>query len=289
MLNEWEEFLQYTGQVIYTAAGKRDTTYLGRFTFSTLLDFEGLSRVLTIIARGYLFHDNDGTLAEQPRGRIEYARRALCAWCSLPDKKTAAPREEWQHRTDFWELHKEFPDLVDETGGGWFWRHVHRVADFVEANPDKVSKSARENGQKLRKGFDAVWRRKVLQFQTPIFAPGTKGQWIIRFDDVLADALELGPLRRDSAELPPALEEQLRAATPGNVPFEMIRTLAAYYIANKPEDSDWVVLPVASFDAYFGSTSFGRKYLKLIPEEILERADSGFGICRYRVRKEYLP
>ena len=288
MLNEWEEFLRYTGPVIYTAAGKRDTTYLGRFTFSTLLDFEGLSRVLTVIARGYLFHNTDETLTEQPRGRIEYAKRALCAWCSLPDKKTAAPREEWQHRTDFRELHGEFPDLVDEDGGGWFWRHVHRVADFVEADPDKVSKSAQENGQKLRKGFDAVWRKKVLQFQTPIFAPGTKGQWIIRFDDVLADALELGPLRRDSVEPSPALEEKLRAAAPGNVPFEMIRTLVAYYIANKPEDSDWVVLPVASFDAYFGSTSFGRKYLKLIPEGIIERADSGFGICRYRVRKEYL-
>lgn len=38
--------------------------------------------------------------------------------------------------------------------------------------------------------------------------------------------------------------------------------LAAYYLANQPEDSDWLVLPVANFDAYFGTTSFGRKYLK---------------------------
>lgn len=49
MLNEWEEFLQYTRPVTYTATGKRDTTYLGRFTFDTLMDFEGLTRVLTII------------------------------------------------------------------------------------------------------------------------------------------------------------------------------------------------------------------------------------------------
>ena len=52
-------------------------------------------------------------------------------------------------------------------------------------------------------------------------------------------------------------------------------------------DSDWVVLPVSSFDAYFGTTSFGRKYLRLIPGEILERPDSGLGVCRYRVREEY--
>ena len=71
----------------YTATGKRDTTYLGQFTLDTLMDFEGLAKVLTIIARGYLFHHSDGSLADNPRGQIEHARRALCAWCSIPDKK----------------------------------------------------------------------------------------------------------------------------------------------------------------------------------------------------------
>ena len=44
-----------------------------------------------------------------------------------------------------------------------------------------------------------------------------------------------------------------------------------------------VVLPVANFDAYFGTTSFGRKYLKQIPETVLERSETGFGLCRYRL------
>lgn len=287
MLNEWEEFLQYTSPVTYTATGKRDTTYLGRFTFDTLMDFEGLARVLTIIARGYLFHHRDGSLADNPRRRIEHTRRALCTWCSIPDVKTATPKAEWQFQTDFRDLHEEFPELVDADGGGWFWRHVHHVSDFVEANPTKVSKSAWNNGLKIRKGFDAAWRNKIRQFQTSIFSPSTKGQWIIRFDDAVADALELGPLRSDNIEIPQELEARLQAVMPKEIPFEVVRTLIAYYEANKPEDSDWVVLPVANFDAYFGSTSFGRKYLKLIPEEILERADSGFGICRYRVREAY--
>ena len=42
-------------------------------------------------------------------------------------------------------------------------------------------------------------------------------------------------------------------------------------------------LPVANFDAYFGTTSFGRKYLKQIPETVLERSETGFGLCRYRL------
>ena len=55
MINEREEFLAYTEQPIYSAQNKRDTAYMGRFTFDMLLDFEGLSRVLTIVARGYMW------------------------------------------------------------------------------------------------------------------------------------------------------------------------------------------------------------------------------------------
>ncbi len=47
-------------------------------------------------------------------------------------------------------------------------------------------------------------------------------------------------------------------------------------------------LPVANFDAYFGDTSFSKKYLPKIPAEIVERSNA-FGISRYRVAEEYLP
>ncbi len=53
MINEWEEFCAYTGTVSYTASKKSDTTWLGRFTFATILEFEGMARILTILARGY--------------------------------------------------------------------------------------------------------------------------------------------------------------------------------------------------------------------------------------------
>ena len=59
MTNEWAEFRAYSEQPVYAAEGKKDTRYLGRFTYKTLMGFEGLGRILTIIARGYLFHDRD--------------------------------------------------------------------------------------------------------------------------------------------------------------------------------------------------------------------------------------
>ena len=287
MVNEWSEFLQYTGPITYAATSKRETRFLGRFTWDTLLDFEGLARILTVLARGFLFHHIDNSLADNPRSRVEYARRALCAWCSVPDPRGAAPKKDWQFLTDFRGLHDEFPELVDENGGGWFRRHVHRVADFVENNPKLVSSSAADKAQKIKKGFDVAWRNKVRQFQVPLYSPDTKGQWIIRFNTALADGLELGPLRMTDVTVPAELEERVQTVLPKGLPLDMVCTLIAYYAANKPVDSDWVVLPVASFDAYFETTSFGRKYLRLIPGEILERPDSGFGICRYRVREEY--
>ena len=91
MLNEWKEFQDYTGAVKYTARNKQDTTYLGRFTFDTILDFEGLNRVLTILARGVLFHNENGSPVKAPRERIDYAKRGLCAWCSVPSSKKPRP------------------------------------------------------------------------------------------------------------------------------------------------------------------------------------------------------
>ena len=178
---EWKEFSDYTGTVHYTVANKQDTTYLGRFTFDTLMDFEGLARVLTILARGFLFHEPDGSLAAQPRVRIEYARRGLCAWCSVPDKKKATPKAAWKFRTDFRELHGDFPRLVDREGSGWFHRHVHEVIAFVKANPAAVYSGTLQKCAKLESGFDNAWRDKVTQMQMPVFSPTTKGQWSLRF------------------------------------------------------------------------------------------------------------
>ena len=287
MLNEWQEFLDYTGPVAYKAVGKKDTTWLGRFTFEALREFGGLSWILTVLARGFLFHGPDGAILNvQPRERTDYARRGLCAWCSVPEWAGAQP--EWQYRTDFGSLHGEFPALVDEDGRGWFCRHFHAAMVFARDNPKVVRKAYSETAGDLDKKFDVEWRKKVRQFQMPLFSSNADAAWIIRFDDVIADALELGPLRRDEIKLPLELRAKIEAVRPAKLPNQVIHTLIAYYIANRPEDSDWVVLPVANFDCWFGDTSFGRKYLSQIPEEIIQRSSS-FGVSRYRVLPEFLP
>lgn len=281
MIDERKEFEAYTSSVRYVAAGKRDKTWVGRFTFDMLLEFEGFARILTILARGYMFKDNTSD--------IERARRALCAWCSAPNKeRTAKPMEGWQFETQFSVLHEEFPELVDKDGIGWLVRHVRSLCAFAREHPDVVAKPDASACEKLEKGFEAEWRKRVVQLQTMIFSPNTRGAWVLHFDDVLADALELGPLCSPDITFSSTLEQRIDEATPKSVPADVLRTLIGYYAANRQEDTDWVVLPVVNFDAYFGK-NFSHKWLSILPEDVIIRdRNKGRGVCRYQVTEEFL-
>ena len=272
MLNELEEFKAYTTPVKYEVSRRGDTAFLGRFTFESLLNFEGLGRILTVLARGYL-------------PDINRARNALCAWCSIPDSKNATPKEEWQNRTDFRMLHEDFPELVDENGAGWFYRHVHSVARFVLDHPEAVRKGYKEYAEAIQNKFDQMWRDKVLQFQTPIFSLNTKGAWTLRFDDILADALDQGALQNYEVTIPKELRQRVEKLS-GKKAAPYICDLIAYYQAHKEDDCDWVVLPVTSFDMYYGGSYFSKRILATIPVEILERQNH-MGTCRYRIAENF--
>lgn len=282
--NEWAEFLSYTKEPTYAVRNKKDNGFLGRFTMDMLMENYGFARILTVLARGYHFHNPDGTPKDgDPYERTDDARRALCAWCSIPDKKNAAPRAEWQFKTDFRELHDAFHELVDADGCGWDIRHLHGIADFINANRDKVGKTTHKLADNIERLEDA-WRKKVIQFQIPIFSEGTKGDRILRFDDVIADALELGTLRRDPIRLTDEQEQWLAEVTPKSVPLNVTRALLEYYIANKPTDSDWCVLPVTKVEAFLGSSALSRRYLKQLTGTLIERKDGRTGACMFRMK-----
>ena len=155
MLNEIAEFKAYTETPIYKRDNRNNNSFLGRFTCEGIQGFEGFPRVLTIIARGYMF--KNGT------ADIEYARRAICAWCSIPDKDITKQKEDWQFRTDFREYYNEFPELVSENGEGWFYRHFHNAMNFVKNNPDKFTTKEYDKYMIMDKNFDATWRDKVTR------------------------------------------------------------------------------------------------------------------------------
>ena len=65
MTNEWNEYKAYIGQPTYAVSNGKDTTFLGRFTTDMIKEYKGFARIFTILARGYLFHNADGTITEQ--------------------------------------------------------------------------------------------------------------------------------------------------------------------------------------------------------------------------------
>ena len=225
MLNEWKEYLDYTGTVSYTSAGKGDSTWRGRFSFEALEKLLGLNRILTIIARRYLFHDDNGLiLDDDPRTRVDYTYRALCAWCSVP-ADADAQLEEWQHRTDFRELYDEFPSLVDANGRGWFCRHYLAVMDFAANHPKLVRKKYNKSAPELRNVFEERWRKKVVQFQQSFYNTTTDASWLTHFDDIIGAALELGPLHSVEVSLPAELQGRIRPLLPDDLPEDVVHLL----------------------------------------------------------------
>ena len=279
MLNEIQEFMDYTTPVTYTVKAKADTTYLRHFTLDFFTSFDGLNRVLTILARGYLFQNGAPD--------IDRAKRALLAWSSIPESKKATPKEAWQYRTDFRELHGEFPELVDKNGKGWLCRHAHGVEKFILKNVEQIDSRKVPQAEKIRKTFDAQWRTKVEQLQNSVFNSNTKGGWVFRFDDAIAEGLELGPLQNYEIALPEELKQRIVQATSAKAaPY--VCDLICYYLAYRREDTDWVVLPATSFDNYYCSSYFSKKVLGKIPETILVRQERS-GVSRYYVTDEFLP
>ena len=275
MLNEVQEFNDYTRVPDYT--GKN---ILGRFTVESIRDFLGFERIFTILARGYLFRGGD------PYDNVVAARKALFAWCSIPEKNALQWNGEFT--TCFPELHGEFPELVDANGCGWYIRHIRAISNLAEQNPKTVKAGVRALFPEKLPEYENQWRKKVRQFQIPIFQESTDAIWQLRFDDIIANALTLGPLREMEAEVTKQQKEKLLPFVQDKVKLEHLTTLVAYYEANKPEDSDWVVLPATAFNNYFGSTVFSKQVLRAVTGTVIERSDMSYGSGRYRVLEAFL-
>ena len=276
MYKEIDEFKAYTAKPVYQSTGKRDTAWLGRFTFRTLLDFEGMGRILTIIARGYLHRD--GTESYE---NIEHTRNALKAWCSVPEKTKKAPEIGTGGEVNFGCLSEQFPELVDEKGNGWLYLHVKNIIKYARKNTDLVSKPNMKHIEALAGGFTTAWKKKVRQLQVPAFAPNTKGAWVLRFDDILADALELGSLQNHEVVLSQPVIDQLKEATPRGVPDSLLPMLMQYFLAHR-QDGEWVILPVSAVDAYYGNNNFSKKWKRMLPKTIFESKEA-YGICKFRI------
>ncbi len=140
MTNEWLEFKAYTGAPVFLAESKQSTAFIGRFTVKIIKQNKGFNRIFTILARGYLFHNADGTLrTDDPYARTEESRRFLCAWCSLPYETVS--NKALAFHTSFPELHSEFPNIVDENSAGWYYRYLQSLSAYIKKTKTMLLRS----------------------------------------------------------------------------------------------------------------------------------------------------
>ena len=284
MTNEWLEFKAYTDNPVFSAENKQSTAFIGRFTVRMIKQNKGFSRIFTILARGYLFHNADGSLlAEDPYERIEEARQFLCAWCSLPYE--AVTNKALKFHTSFPELHNEFPNLVDENGAGWYYRYLHSLSAYIKKNKENVTKKLHCFAEKKTlKAIESTWANKLIQFQYSIYNNRSSADFPLLFDTAIADALVLGPLRTEAVILPDETLNKIKAYGVNAKTERLMITLAEYYIANKEPDSDWVIIPRTNISAYLGSATYIESYEEKIPDGFMEKKPEMGGVSAVRIR-----
>ena len=283
MTNEWLEFKAYTDAPVFSAENKQSTAFMGRFSTTIIKKNKGFNRIFTILARGYLFHNADGTLrTDDPYERTEEARRFLCAWCSLPYE--AVTNKALKFHTSFPELHNEFSEIVDENGAGWYYRYLHSLSDYIKKNKEGVTKKLHCFAEKKTlKAIEITWANKLIQYQYSVYNNRSSADFPLLFDTAIADALVLGPLRTEAVVLPDKTLQKIKAYGVNAKTERLMTTLAEYYIANKEPDSNWVIMPRTNISAYLGSATYMESYESKIPEGFMEKKPEMGGVSAVRI------
>ena len=90
-------------------------------------------------------------------------------------------------------------------------------------------------------------------------------------------------LQNKDFDLPEDALQRLNELTPDSVPVEVSILLYKYYIVNKADDQEYVVLSNQNFNAYFGTTSFSQKWTAALAKTLIEKKVLG-GVSKYKIR-----
>ena len=283
MTNEWAEFKAYTDATVFFADNKQSTAFMGRFSTTIIKKNKGFNRIFTILARGFLFHNTDGSVrTDDPYERIDKAREFLCAWCSLPYETVS--NKALAFHTSFPELHSEFPNIVDENGAGWYYRYLHSLSCYIKKNKDNVTKKLHCFAEKKTlKAIESTWANKLIQFQYSIYNNRSSADFPLLFDTAIADALVLGPLRTEAVVLSDEILDKIRSYNVDGKTERLMITLAEYYIANKEPNSDWVIIPRTNISAYLGSATYMEAYESKIPKGFMEKRPEMGGVSAVKI------
>ena len=79
------------------------------------------------------------------------------------------------------------------------------------------------------------------------------------------------------------MRDKITQAASKSVPNWMIEELVRFILANQRDHTEWVNIPMANFNAFFGDTSFSKKYKPHIPDALVVFEPQKLGICRVKL------
>jgi hypothetical protein len=160
---------------------------------------------------------------------------------------------------------------------------VRNIIAFVREN--KAAKASTVKAvDRFSTSFTDAWQNKVRHIQVPIFSANTQKPWSLRLDDVIADALTLGPLRMGEFPLPQQWAERIKNTDLNGVKPSTVTEVVRFILANKQFDTDWVVFPIVNFSAYLGSETFSKTTKYKLPKELVLFDKDCNGLVRARIK-----
>lgn len=170
MLNEFAEVNEY---MYAPVEGQPHSGRIKRTIFLWNNDFLGLERILTMIARYFIFHDR----ADVTEGRMR-AEAALRMWCGMSHQEKGESRLAEQYEY----IEENYPWLE-------YW-----IIDYLRNSVSSDSEEAMDNVETAIEELQA--KRKQFEFSSLNKRPLTSDYKTIRYDKIIANAVSAyGPLK----------------------------------------------------------------------------------------------
>ena len=142
MLNEYVEFKEYTIELKPQSIS--NTTNInkiyGRYNYKNVIKLNGLNRILTILARGIIHHEdplnNNFKISKLTQENIELqklkAKKAILSWISVPNELfSEITIETSDTKIQYDDYFNEFPFLVDEKGKGKLIVYIEELIETL--------------------------------------------------------------------------------------------------------------------------------------------------------------
>lgn len=222
MLNEYKEYYDYTEKLSVNWEAEKEAKVYSRLQLETVTKkFMGLTRVLTVIARRFLYHDLEDIgkkiiLSEKNKAyQIKLSKIALECWASYDDIDLSYIFDDESSRI-IESLRVHTPEIFGKNRTGKFMEYVHDLKkhfdDYIANNPTSTQRKVPKSLVEAITKWSNTYFDKQLNKEFYNNEEGLRQKYsnkIVTFDIVIADALHEKELKNKAVYIPVKILNEL--------------------------------------------------------------------------------